>query len=333
MVYRRTLIIAGAIVLLVLAAAFFSQQIRDRRQSRSEKVVFAVGLLPVSAPVYIAHDKGFFEQEGLQVTLRHYWVGKDALEAVMQGKADFCTVAETPIVLAALGRQPLSILATISDSKQFMKIIARKDRGISRPGDLRTKRIGVSPGTNAEYYLATYLLFNGIPEGDVQVVPIKPERTADALLRGDIQAAVTWEPHLEKQRKALGANAVTLENRNIYQMFWNLVSSKEYVKKNGETISRLLRALLRAQHYIEEGHKREIQVITAAYIGDYGFQPSDFNFDLRLGESLLLALEEQERWAIANRLSGRKDAINFLRFIDVQGMESAAPDSVTLLHE
>jgi NitT/TauT family transport system substrate-binding protein len=329
MVDRRAFIFFSAIVLLVLAVVFSFQYGRDRRPGNSEKVVFAVGLQPVSAPVYVAHDKGFFEQEGLQVTLQHYWAGKDALESVMQGKADFCTVAETPIVLAALSQQPLSILATISDSKQYMKIVARKDRGIFRPDDLRTKRIGVSPGTNAEYYLATYLTFNGIRQDEVQVVPVKPEGMAAALADGDIDAAVSWEPHLGKQRKALGPNAVVLENRGLYQLYWNLVSSQEYVKSHRDTIGGLLRALLRAQQYMEE-HEGEMMAITAAYVGEYNFKPSDFHFDLRLGQSLILSLEEQERWAIASGRAGANGMINFLRLVDFEGMEAVAPDSVTL---
>jgi ABC-type nitrate/sulfonate/bicarbonate transport system substrate-binding protein len=42
----------------------------------------------------------------------------------------------------------------MAESTKYMKIVARKDRGIRSARDLSGKRIGVTMGTNAEYYLA-----------------------------------------------------------------------------------------------------------------------------------------------------------------------------------
>jgi ABC-type nitrate/sulfonate/bicarbonate transport system substrate-binding protein len=316
----------------VSIGVFFMMQAGCEQKKDLESVTIALSRQPISAPVYAAHDKKFFEGEGLRVTLRQYWTGKDALDAVIKGKADFCTVAETPVMFAAFKNEPIAVIATIADTDRFMKIIARKDRNILGPRDLEGKTIGVSMGTNAQYFFDAYLSFNGISRDRVHPVPMQPELMADALVKGKIDAAVCWEPHIARLRKKLGSNAVVFENEEIYQTLWNIVARREYVKNHRETVKKLLRGLLQAEDFIAE-HQQEAQRITAGYVGDPEFSLNDFNFDLRLGQSLVLDLEEQARWAINSGLTDKKEVPNFLDLLYFQGMETVAPDSVTVVHK
>jgi ABC-type nitrate/sulfonate/bicarbonate transport system substrate-binding protein len=68
----------------------------------SEKITFAYTILPDAALVQVAQLRGYYKEEGLDVTPQVHQIGKDALEAVMEGKADFATVAETPVVFKIL---------------------------------------------------------------------------------------------------------------------------------------------------------------------------------------------------------------------------------------
>lgn len=313
------------------AGLFLMAQTGCAEKTELEPVAIAVSRQPVSAPVYVGHDKKFFEREGLTVRLQQYWTGKEALDAVVEGKADFSTVAETPVMFAAFNSEPVLIVATIADSDNYMKIVARKDRGIAAPRDLKGKTIGVSIGTNAQYFLDAYLTFHGVSHDRVATVPMKPEAMADALIKGSVDAAVSWEPHVAAQSNLLGGNAVVFENREIYQILWNLVGGRPYVLSHAETVGKLLRALLRAQEYIA-GHQEEARTITAGYVGDAPFSLADFNFDLRLGQSLVLDLEEQSRWAIRRGLTRTQKLPNFLDLFYFKGMEAVAPESVTVPH-
>ena len=326
MTLRRTKVTAIIAFCLMALAALWAA--RDRKP-QPEKITIGVAVQPVSAPVYIAYEKGFFKQEGLQVTMRNYWVGKDALQAVMDEKAQFCTVAETPIMFAGLKHEPIAVVATIADSRRYMKMIARKDRGIAGPGELRGKRIAVSLGTNAQYYLDVYLMFFGVPRSSVRVVPLAPEKIADALAQGGIDAAVSWEPHLERQQNMLGVNGLVLENEIIYELYWNIAARQDYAATHADAVKKLLRALLRAQQYMEQ-HPQDAHDITARYVGVSQFDLADFNFDVRLPQSLILSLEEQARWAVRSGLAGADEVPNFLRLVYTSGLESVAPDAVNL---
>src|SRR5512134_1193382 len=109
---RRTL----AVITLVVAALGGMILLKPGREDPRprEPITLAVARQPLSAPVYVAQERGLFEQEGLEATLQTYDTGKDALEAVLNGQHLFCTVAETPVMFAALRREPLALLATIA---------------------------------------------------------------------------------------------------------------------------------------------------------------------------------------------------------------------------
>lgn len=320
------------IILLAIGLTGFHTGCAQKRTADEEKVTIAVSTQPISAPIYIAYAKGFFEREGLKVSLQQFWTGKDALTSVLKGTAHFGTVAETPIMFEGLKGRSFLIIATVADSNKYAKIVARKDRGIKVPQDLKGRKIGVSLGTNAEYYLDTFLTFYRIPIEEVHLVPMKPEDMAGALVKGDIDAVVTWNPHASKQQKLLGDNATTLEKESIYKVFWNIVAVQDFVKAHPETVKKLLLGLIQAQHYIEN-NPEDTRKIMAEYVGEGAAALGDFNYDVRLSQSLILSLEAQARWAVRKKLTDATDIPNFLLMVYTGGMEAVAPDAVFVVHK
>ena len=64
-----------------------------------ENVIFAYTVPPDAALVHIAQMKGYFQQEGLDVTGQVHLIGKATLQSALEGKADFATVAKPPLCL------------------------------------------------------------------------------------------------------------------------------------------------------------------------------------------------------------------------------------------
>lgn len=52
---------------------------------------------------------------------------------------------------------------------------------------------------------------------------------ADALMKGDIDAALAWRPFISRLQKLLGNNAVTLEDDSIYKMNWIIAGDQAFV--------------------------------------------------------------------------------------------------------
>ena len=232
-------------------------------------------------------------------------------------------------MFAALRGEKLYVVATISDSKRLNKIVARRDKGIAGPEDLDGKTIGLIKGTASEYLLHELLTYYRVNGDRIRVVDMQPREMIDALAKGTIDGAVTFEPYISVIQQRLGANCITIENESVYTLFFNLVTGQDFITTHSETAKKVLRALVAAQRYIEE-NPAAVQKIITTYVGEGAYKPGDVNFDVRLGQELVIELEDQARWAISHGLTDRKDVPNFERLMYVQAMEAVTPDSVTV---
>lgn len=300
-----------------------------------EKLRLADGTSPGSAPVYVALEKGYFEQEGLEISFSMYPSGKAALEAVIHGEADLSTVSDTPFAFAVMKGERISIIATLANIERLVAIVARKDQGISSPEDLRGKDIGVTEGTGAQFFLDSFLLFRRIPKREVRFSDVPPENMADALRKGEVQAVATWDPVWPRLQKEFGEKTVIFHDDRIYTMIWNLVGLQNFVQKNPKAVQKVLRALMKAEDFIKE-MPEEARRIAARYLNT---QASEFEkswsfcrFRLSLDGTLLQTLEDQTRWAIKNKFAERKEVPNYLDHIHFEGMKSVRPDAVHIVH-
>ncbi len=153
----------------------------------AEPLVICHGSL-ASALVPLADLEHRYAEEGLKVVTRHYPSGFQALEAMLGGDCTMATAAVPPVVFQALQRTDFRILAAISSSGDFERIIARRDRGIRAPADLRGHRIAVAQATSAHYFLDMFLAANGLTAADVTEVFLPPQELAAALQSG----AMPW---------------------------------------------------------------------------------------------------------------------------------------------
>jgi NitT/TauT family transport system substrate-binding protein len=193
--------------------------------------------------------------------------------------------------------------------------------------------VGYAPGTNSQYFLDTFLEYRGHAPGSVERIPLKAEEMITALADGQVDAIATWTPLNHQALAALGDNGLELRIGSIYRWSWNLVARNEELA-NGPLAPLVVTALMRATNEIladPEGCAREL----APRVG----LPADkllqvwkqTTFDVTLDQSLLLNLEQQARWAMANGLTDQKEVPNFLIGINSQALRSIDPENVTLV--
>ena len=165
---------------------------------------------------HIAFEKGYFLAEGLAVTPQLHAFGKPALQSVLEGKADIAVSADTPVMFAVAGGRKIYIVAVATTSVKDLAIVARKDRGISLPADMKGKRIGVPLVTTGEFYLDSFLSIHGIERKSVKIIDMKPGEMPDALMKGSVDAVSIWDPNLKQIEQALKDNGVSFYNEHLY---------------------------------------------------------------------------------------------------------------------
>jgi len=317
----------------LLSVCLLSAACTPKTTPSVEKVTLAFPLLPSSALLIVANEKGYFLEEGLEIAHHVTHFGKDALDAMMAGKADFAGSAETPVMFAALKGESILVVTKTMRTTKNIAIVALRNRSVESPGDLKGKRFGFPSGTTAQYFLDTFLAVRDIPRGAIRTVHLMPDDMEDALRAGKVDAVAIWQPYILALGKTFGAGVVTFFDESIYTWASVVTARKKIVAERPEAVRKLLRALLKAEAFIDANPAETLDIMARATGTDRRDMDSSMQFlDFRVGldQSLLVTLESQARWAIRNRFVDRKEIPNFLEHIYLDGLKAVKPDAVTI---
>lgn len=291
----------------------------------------AVARLPSMLPGLVAAEQGHFRAEGLTVDAVPCTNGEDCIAQIQRGRADLAMASDASVVLAVHAGQPLELIATIASSRRSNQVVARTDRGIRQGADLRGRRVGFIPGTSSHFYTETFLSFHGLTTRDVVMVPLDPLRPVDALVQGEVDAAGFFHPNGPLALTRLGPLGQVLELPPIYTLTVNLVARPGL---SDDQLVRVLRGLQRSIRVVRSRNDPSLQ--TSARL--LGVKPpevagllGDFDYRLRLSQSLLGTLEAESRWAARSDGSTSRAAPDFLDIVRVGPMRQLDARSVSLV--
>lgn len=317
-------------ILIVWGIPFSSYAANEQKQT----IRFAFTYQPEVALVHVAVANGYFEEEGLDIQPVMRMFGKPALQAVLDNKADFATVAETPIMFSILNGEKIFVIAEIASSGKNNAVVTRKDTGITDPSMLKGKTIGVSHGTTGDFFLDSLLTANGLTRDSVKIVEVKPDDMLEALVSGRIDAACTWNYPLTLIQQELGDNALVFFDEDIYTETFNIAVKQDFLSKNPEAAEKLLRALVKAEKFTRE-NPAKAQVIFSKFAN---VEPAlvslvwdSFRYQVVLDASLLIMLEDEARWAIHKKLTEQTVLPDYIKYIHVDSLKAVAPAAVKSL--
>ena len=172
--------------LLVLAASGIA---------RAEDVLKArIGVLRLSssAPVFIAQDKGYFREAGLDVELKFFDAAQPIAVATTSGDIDFGITAFTAGLYNLAGKGTLKVIGGMSREKAGYPLIGyfasnnAYAAGLRTPVDLTGKRVAVTQiGSSFHYSLGLLADKYGFKLSDVKIVPLQSLSNSAAALKGE----------------------------------------------------------------------------------------------------------------------------------------------------
>ena len=328
-------------VLLLLAAvliglvAFVALRAPETSTGAVSKVSIALPTQINGALVHVASGQGLFRKAGVDVVTQPFELGKDALQSVLEGQADLAVVADTPVMFALLGGADIAVLAGISQGRRALAIIAHSGRGIEKIQDLRGKSVGVTKGTNLPYFLDAMLQTHGVPSDKVSLTDLRTDALISAFKAGRIDAAVVFQPFLARLESEMGDHVKVFYGEEVYSFRSMLVGKPSYIDGHRHEVTQVLSALIAANQFILAnpvqaravvGHATRIDDATMAKL----FQPEDYV--VSLDQAMLLALDDQTRWAMQKGLVAPRPVPNYLNAMKYQNLEAVLPTAVTIVH-
>lgn len=319
------------LVVAALAVGWRQLPFSSSQPPLRDRLVIAVAQQPLSSLLFLAEQRGYFIDEGLDVELRPYSHGKKAL-AALDTEVDLATVADVPFVTAARERRGVVAIATIESSDRQNFILARADRGITRARDLIGKRVAIIPGTSSQAFLDAFLIAYSIPKRNLELVLLTPETIGPAFEQGKVDAVSLWALPAAMLTEKPGANFRVFGDEGLYVHNWILVAHKERATLKQAQIQKLLRALLRAEEFEAERREQAIKIV-ADRLGITEAQLTrvwpNFNFNVGLHQYFLLSLEMHERLIRQHPLDAETNFVTTMMF---EPLEAVDPTRITAIH-
>jgi ABC-type nitrate/sulfonate/bicarbonate transport system substrate-binding protein len=320
-------------IVLIGGGVWYLQNSQQKYSGPTESVVVGTPPLELSALIYIAQDQNFFADNGLNVTIKNYDSGLNAVNGLIASEVDIAAGSEFVLVGKAFKNEKISAIGSIN-KYQSHYIIARKDKGIASLSDLKGKKIGIPLQTAAEFYLGRYLNLNGIRLDEITLVDQKPQQLTDSITKGDIDAVVIWEPYANTIKNNLEDNAVIWPAQSGQKAYWLIISNNDWIAHHPSTVQQFLSSLAQAEKY-SVGHPTEAKAIVQKKL-QYNatllerIWPEN-QFALSLDQSLIMAMEDESRWMIQNNLTTTKMMPNYLDYIYTIGMSTVKPESMKII--
>ena len=337
---NRKIIISVIFTLLVglIIWYFFGQKQPEKYTGPVEKIRLGTAAQgpDFSLLISVAQDQGYFESNGLDVLDISSPTTLEIQQGLDAGELDLGVSTEFAYLTAISGADPLKAkIVAVIDKGQTIKMVVRKDRGISAPADLKGKKIAVFKKTPQEYFLGTFLASNNLNLEDVQLTDLPPANAKDAILEGEVDAAVMSGQYVYQASKSLAAKAVIWPIQGNINFNWIVMGGNQFIQNHPKTLERFLKALIQAEEYVQKNPDKSQELLTKKFNLEQPYLVSmwpENEYIVSLDQTLLLLMENETRWAIANKLIKETKVPNYLDFIYFDALEKVEPEAVNIIH-
>ncbi|WP_294701387.1 ABC transporter substrate-binding protein [uncultured Flavonifractor sp.] len=224
-----------------------------------ETVNINVGYMPNYGGLWslmTAKEKGFFEEEGLNVTLTQFEDGPTIIAAMENGSVNFGYIGQGAHKLCVQGNATIIALSHISNGDALIG-----GPGISTVEDLKGKVVAYSSGTSSEDILRNALTAHNMTMDDIQAMDMDAPSIVTAMMSGGVDACATWSPNsltilegMEGTTKL--ADNMTFSDTTVSLASW--IATPKYLEENRDVTVRFVRALMKAMDYAADGNYEEV---------------------------------------------------------------------------
>jgi NitT/TauT family transport system substrate-binding protein len=267
------LAVAGTAAALVLAACGGPSDAAESSPDDAGLTAVKVGVIPIVdvAPIYLGVQEGFFEEEGLDVTLELAQGGAAIVPAVVSGEYQFGFSNNTSLLVASSQGLPLKAVAagnftTGTPGDDFGAVVAPEDSDIEDAADLADRTVAVNTLNNiGDTTIRKVVDDAGGDPAAVEFVEMGFPDMPAAVAGGQVDAAWIVEPFLtmalQQGAKVVASNFAETDPELMIASYF---TSEQEIAENPETVEAFTAAMDKSLAYAEE-HPDETRAVLDSY--------------------------------------------------------------------
>lgn len=266
-----SLAVAATAALLALAAM-------TNPASAQTKIELFLAPNTDSTPLWAAYSQGFYEDAGLDVSVRTFPSGTTAFQAFRTGLGTMVMSGDLP-----------SVRYWINSDKDYraIQVLTRHTKGyvvetrseITKPEDLIGKNVATRVGSSGSWLLSEYLTKNGIGEDQVNILNLDTNQMPIALCKGDISAFFVWQPFGDQAEANCGEAVHQLSDATGYMRGYTVLGARPaWLEENRDAANDFVKATVRGAVWATENPEELAKYLEDNYGADAEFSKQVLTF-------------------------------------------------------
>lgn len=219
------------------------------------------------AGFYVAKEKGFYANEGLDVTLLPGGPGVDINQTVLNGTAQFGDTRPENLIVARTQGESLKAIGVIVRGNPYV-LVALPESGIRSPRDFVGKTIMPDfAGNRSELQFLAVLRKLGLSKDDMTIVPYNADYKP--FLNGEVDVIPAYSTGDLFKIQALRPDVTVIWPSDYGISFYadTLFTTDELIENDPDLVLRIVRATMLGHQYAID-HPDEATELTLIYTED-----------------------------------------------------------------
>ncbi|MFE7504088.1 ABC transporter substrate-binding protein [Promicromonospora sp. NPDC057488] len=231
-----------------------------------------VGVIPIVdvAPIYLGVQEGFFEEEGLDVTLELAQGGAAVVPAVVAGEYQFGFSNVTSLLVASSQGLPLKAVAPGNSTtgvagEDFSAVVVPEDSDVEDAADLAGRTVAVNTLNNIGDTTIRKVVADAGGDADaVEFVEMGFPDMPAAVAGGQVDAAWIVEPHLTRALQDARVVTSNFAETDPDLLIAAYFTSDQQIAADPDTVEAFTAAMEQSLAYAEE-HPDETRAVLDTY--------------------------------------------------------------------
>ncbi len=210
-------------------------------------------------PLYIALEKGFFQEAGLNLNHKDFSASPDLQAAFGAGRLDIIALVTSETLLLKSKGVDCRVVLAADNSLGGDGILARNS--VANIKDFKGKQVALEMGGVSHFLLLQVLENVGLNENDVKITNATPDAAAIAYQAGRTDIAVTYSPFLQKANDTQKDGRIIFDTSKMPTAIVDLyLFTTKFVDTNPAGAEGFVKGIFKAMNFMKTNRKEALAI-------------------------------------------------------------------------
>ena len=215
------------------------------------------------AAMYVAQEKGFFAEQGLDFELRNFGDSGGYLAAFLADRVNSVSLVSSEAVLLKDQGKDYKIVLIQDNSVGGDGILARDS--ITNIEDFKGKKVAVDTSGVSYFFLLQVLKEAGLTKDDITAVNTDPAAAAAAFQTGNVDIAVSYAPYLQQAANAVEDGRVIYDSSRMPTAIIDMyIFDSTYVEENPEAVQAFVNGIFKGLQFLQTDRAEALEISAVA---------------------------------------------------------------------